>query len=175
MSFMRLTAGVAILNNRLYVCGGRDGSACHRSVESYDPHTNKWTLRTPMVRRRSGVAVGVLNNFLYALGGFDNPANNSSVCRTETVERYDPTTDTWTMVSKFKSTTNPRPQILIKIETFPKISLCSKIRLPRLALDVMQLVLHCWETVYLPLVGTMVNNIRKLLKNTMQKRMNGCR
>lgn len=98
MSFMRLTAGVAILNNRLYVCGGRDGSACHRSVESYDPHTNKWTLRTPMVRRRSGVAVGVLNNFLYALGGFESPASNSSVARTETVERYDPATDTWTMV-----------------------------------------------------------------------------
>lgn len=35
MSFMRSTAGVAVLNNRLYVCGGRDGSSCHRSVESY--------------------------------------------------------------------------------------------------------------------------------------------
>ena len=23
--------------------GGRDGSACLRSVECYDPHTNKWT------------------------------------------------------------------------------------------------------------------------------------
>lgn len=33
MSFMRSTAGVAVLNNRLYVCGGRDGSSCHRSVK----------------------------------------------------------------------------------------------------------------------------------------------
>lgn len=98
MSFMRSTAGVAVLNHRLYVCGGRDGSSCHRSVESYDPHTNKWTMRTPMNRRRSGVAVGVLNGFLYALGGHDSPASNPSVCRTETVERYDPATDTWTMV-----------------------------------------------------------------------------
>lgn len=99
MSVMRSTAGVAVLNNRLYVCGGRDGSSCHRSVESYDPHTNKWTLRTPMNRRRSGVAVGVLNGFLYALGGHDSPASNPSVCRTDTVERYDPATDTWTIVS----------------------------------------------------------------------------
>lgn len=97
---MRSTAGVAVLNNRLYACGGRDGSSCHRSVESYDPHTNKWTLRAPMNRRRSGVAVGVLNGFLYALGGHDSPASNPSVCRTDTVERYDPATDTWTIVRK---------------------------------------------------------------------------
>lgn len=68
MSFMRMCAGVSVLNNRLFVCGGRDGSASHRSVESYDPHTNKWTLRSPMIQRRSGVAVAVLNGFLYALG-----------------------------------------------------------------------------------------------------------
>lgn len=58
----------------------------------------KWTMRSPMIQRRSGVAVGVLNGFLYALGGHDSPASNPSVSRTETVERYDPATDTWTMV-----------------------------------------------------------------------------
>lgn len=61
MSFMRSTAGAAVLNNRLYVVGGRDGSSCHRSVECYDPHTNKWTLKSQMNRRRSGVGVGTLN------------------------------------------------------------------------------------------------------------------
>lgn len=99
MAVMRSTAGVAILNNRLFVLGGRDGSSCHRSVESYDPHTNKWTLCAPMNRRRGGVGVGVVNGFLYALGGHDSPANNPSCIRTETVERYDPATDSWTMVN----------------------------------------------------------------------------
>lgn len=61
MSFMRSTAGAVVLNKQLFVVGGRDGSSCHRSVESYDPHTNKWTLKSPMNRRRSGVGVGVLN------------------------------------------------------------------------------------------------------------------
>lgn len=98
MSAMRSTAGVAVLNNRLYVVGGRDGSVCHRSVESYDPHTNKWSIRAPMNKRRGGVGVGVANGFLYALGGHDCPASNPSVCRTETVERYDPLTDAWTLV-----------------------------------------------------------------------------
>ena len=27
----------------MFKVGGRDGSACLRSVECYDPHTNKWT------------------------------------------------------------------------------------------------------------------------------------
>lgn len=57
MSAMRSTAGVAVLGGRLYVVGGRDGSVCHRSVECYDPHTNKWTLRAPMNKRRGGVGV----------------------------------------------------------------------------------------------------------------------
>lgn len=101
MSVMRSSAGVAVLNNRLYVCGGRDGSSCHRSVECYDPHTNKWTLRSPMQYRRSGVGIGVLHGFLYALGGHDCPASDPRVCRTETVERYDVATDTWTLVNVF--------------------------------------------------------------------------
>lgn len=120
MSCVRSTAGVAVLNSRIYVCGGReefskriianvlkcfshftlgrDGSSCHRSVECYDPHTNKWTPRAPMQYRRSGVGVGVLNGFLYAVGGHDSPTSNPSVVRTETVERYDAATDTWTLV-----------------------------------------------------------------------------
>lgn len=77
---------------------GRDGSSCHRSVECYDPHTNKWSIRAPMNKRRGGVGVGVANGYLYALGGLDCPVSNPSVSRTETVERYDPLTDTWTLV-----------------------------------------------------------------------------
>ncbi|XP_037938704.1 kelch-like protein 5 isoform X2 [Teleopsis dalmanni] len=98
MSAMRSTAGVTVLGGRLYVVGGRDGTACHRSIECYDPHTNKWTPRTPMNKRRGGVGVAISNGYLYALGGHDCPASNPSVCRTETVERYDPATDTWTLI-----------------------------------------------------------------------------
>ncbi|XP_065366353.1 kelch-like protein 5 [Calliphora vicina] len=98
MYSMRSTAGVAVLGGRLYVVGGRDGSVCHRSIECYDPHTNKWTMRAPMNKRRGGVGVAVAHGFIYALGGHDCPASNPSVCRTDTVERYDPGTDTWTLI-----------------------------------------------------------------------------
>lgn len=56
-------------------------------------------MRAPMNRRRGGVGVCVANGFLYAMGGHDCPASNPAVARTETVERYDPATDTWTMVT----------------------------------------------------------------------------
>lgn len=52
-----------------------------------------------MNKRRGGVGVTVCNGFLYALGGHDCPANNPAACRTETVERYDPATDTWTLIA----------------------------------------------------------------------------
>lgn len=74
--------------SRLYAVGGRDGSSCLKSVEYYDPHTNKWTSCCPMIRRRCSVGVGVLNGYLYAVGGYDAPATNPSASRFSCVERY---------------------------------------------------------------------------------------
>lgn len=54
MTTARSTVGVAVLNGRLYAVGGRDGAACLNSVECYDPHTNKWSVRCPMLKRRGG-------------------------------------------------------------------------------------------------------------------------
>ncbi|XP_012264129.2 kelch-like protein 5 [Athalia rosae] len=99
MSTQRSTVGVAVLNNKLYAVGGRDGSSCLRTVECYDPHTNKWTSCAPMSQKRGGVGVGVVNGYLYALGGHDASASNPSASRFDCVERYDPKTDTWTMVA----------------------------------------------------------------------------
>lgn len=67
--------------------GGRDGSSCLRTVECYDPHTNRWTLVAPMSKRRGGVGVAVAHGFLYAFGGHDAPASNPSAARFDCVER----------------------------------------------------------------------------------------
>lgn len=56
-----------------------------------------------MARRRGGVGIGVCNGFLYALGGQDAPANNPAASRFDCVERYDPGTDTWTIVASLSS------------------------------------------------------------------------
>ncbi|XP_039288119.1 LOW QUALITY PROTEIN: kelch-like protein 5 [Nilaparvata lugens] len=99
MSTARSTVGVAVLNNRLYAVGGRDGSSCLRTVECYDPFTNKWTACASMSKRRGGVGVAVLNGYLYAVGGHDVPATNPHALRFCCVERYDPKTNSWTLVA----------------------------------------------------------------------------
>ncbi|KAG8038857.1 hypothetical protein G9C98_003164 [Cotesia typhae] len=96
----RSTVGVAVLNDKLYAVGGRDTNSCLNTVDCYDPHTNKWTRCAPMFKRRGGVGVGVANGCIYALGGYDVTAKGSNTaCRYDSVERYDPKTDTWTMVA----------------------------------------------------------------------------
>lgn len=50
-----------MLDGKLYAVGGRDGSACLRSVEAYCPYTNKWKLCAPMNKRRGGVGVSLVD------------------------------------------------------------------------------------------------------------------
>lgn len=90
MQSQRCSAGVAVLDGKLYAVGGRDGASCLRTVECYDPHTNKWTSVAPLTRRRGSVGVAVANGYLYAIGGQDAPANNPAASRFDCVERYDP-------------------------------------------------------------------------------------
>lgn len=59
---------MAVLSGKLYAVGGRDGSSCLKSVECFDPHTNKWTLCAQMSKRRGGVGVTTWNGLLYAIG-----------------------------------------------------------------------------------------------------------
>ncbi|CAO2639836.1 Kelch-like protein 5 [Lemmus lemmus] len=93
MNGRRLQFGVAVLDDKLYVVGGRDGSSCLKSVECFDPHTNKWTPCAQMSKRRGGVGVTTWNGLLYAIGGHDAPTSNL------TSRLYDPKTDMWTAVA----------------------------------------------------------------------------
>jgi len=99
MSTPRSTCGVAVVGRKLIAVGGRGGNECLSSVESYDPHTNRWTLMTPMTKRRGGVGVAVLNDLLYAVGGHDAPNSSPTAVKLSCCERYDPSTDSWTVLS----------------------------------------------------------------------------
>ncbi|CAG9863855.1 unnamed protein product [Phyllotreta striolata] len=103
MSSQRCSAGVTALGDRLYAVGGRDGTSCLRTVERYDPFTNKWTTVAPMLRRRGGVGVAAVGGYLYAVGGQDAPANSPTASRFDCVERYDPVSDTWSLISPLPS------------------------------------------------------------------------
>jgi N-acetylneuraminic acid mutarotase len=102
MPVPRVALAVGVAGNSLYAVGGHnvifDGhnfvNNYLKSVEAYDPGTNQWTEKAPMLTARSGLAVGVVNvngkDALYAIGG-----TNSGAINLDTVELYDPETNTW--------------------------------------------------------------------------------
>ena len=99
MPTARSHLAIGVVNNKIYAIGGNDGSVSNK-VEEYNPVTDTWTNCgtpapgngcTPMPTARGYLAVGVMNNKISVLGGGN--ASNSAL---NTVEEYDPATDTWT-------------------------------------------------------------------------------
>lgn len=62
-------AGVALLNDHIYVVGGFDGTAHLASVESYNIRADTWTTVTSMTTPRCYVGATVLRGRLYAIAG----------------------------------------------------------------------------------------------------------
>jgi N-acetylneuraminic acid mutarotase len=93
----RLGASVGTVNGIMYAVGGyvngSSGPLVTGAVEAYDPLSNTWTAKAPMLTPRA-VGVGVVNGIIYAVGGYvDNPPG---FVVTGTVEAYDPLSNTWT-------------------------------------------------------------------------------
>lgn len=61
----RSALGAAVVNDRLYVCGGYDGISSLASVEVFNPCTNRWTLTTAMNKQRSAAGIAVIDNYIY--------------------------------------------------------------------------------------------------------------
>jgi N-acetylneuraminic acid mutarotase len=77
----------------LYAIGG-GWYTVFSKVETYDPQTNTWdTTKAPMPTPRSGLSVYEVDGIIYAISGFVDLNSNTG---TNTVEAYDPQTDTWT-------------------------------------------------------------------------------
>ncbi|MDP7977911.1 Kelch repeat-containing protein, partial [Bacillus sp. WLY-B-L8] len=90
----RAGAGVAEVNGKLYVIGGASGSTVSNVVQEYDPKTNKWSNKANMPTARTDLGVAVVDNKIYAIGGYRGNAFTYGGA-TNTVEVYDPTTDSW--------------------------------------------------------------------------------
>ncbi|XP_054271966.1 kelch-like protein 5 [Macrosteles quadrilineatus] len=93
MSGRRLQFGVAVVEGKLYIVGGRDGLKTLNSVECFDIKTKTWSNLPPMSTHRHGLGVGVLEGPLYAVGGHDGWSYLN------TVERWDPHTRQWSYVA----------------------------------------------------------------------------
>ena len=115
MPAVRADLAVAVAGSRLYAIGGRVTSDS-KTVDVYDPGTDSWSAAAPMPTARGGLAAATVNGMIYAVGGrvaAPDPVLASIVggpftilprslpgtVAINTVERYDPATDSWSTVA----------------------------------------------------------------------------
>jgi N-acetylneuraminic acid mutarotase len=83
----------AAAGGRIYAAGGETVSGgvstVVSTVEMYDPATDTWTARAPMLLARKQFGLVAIDGILYAVGGGSGGPSSS-------VEAYDPATNTWT-------------------------------------------------------------------------------
>lgn len=90
----RNSAAAAVINNLLYVAGGRTVAGGNKkTLEVYDPREDRWRKATPMPQAQGGLAAAAVRGRLYAFGGeyFDNGGGVFAQCW-----EYDPEKDEWT-------------------------------------------------------------------------------
>lgn len=91
---------VGLSDDIFFLLGGVDpGQPYGESDEcyEYDTQLDSWSQKTSMLQGRSKLGSAVIDNIVYAIGG--DSANVGEVAPTNSVERYDPLTDTWTFVA----------------------------------------------------------------------------
>jgi N-acetylneuraminic acid mutarotase len=86
-----------VINGKIYVAGGRDplGNSVN-TAEVYDPATDTWSAVAPMATRRDNAGSATFNGKLYVFGGRILDAGGVTIDgELNTMEIYDPATDTW--------------------------------------------------------------------------------
>ncbi len=85
----------AVLDGEIYAIGGmlgvQRGELGETTVEAYDPETDTWTTKAPLITPRKYFMACTLNGKIYVFGGA------SGYCEgiLSSVEEYDPVTNTW--------------------------------------------------------------------------------
>ncbi|GAB4422828.1 MAG: kelch repeat-containing protein [Anaerolineae bacterium] len=83
--------GAATLKDTIYLAGGYNGSQEFNQTYAFTPATGQLQEKAPLLENRGGLALVSGGNHLFAVGGGWDHNSDSS-------ERYDPATDTWTAV-----------------------------------------------------------------------------
>ena len=78
--------------DKIYVCGGFDGTTRHLTMEYYDQTADKWNLLESTSVGREGAGLVSLGDSLYCIGGYDG------INLLKSVERYDLVTSTWSTI-----------------------------------------------------------------------------
>ncbi len=87
----------AALNGKIYVPGGGAPHGYPAEMTNfdrmliYDVKKNKWSISSPMAKKRRYCNVGVIGEKVWVIGGYEKNEEGLT-----TVEIYDPSTDSWT-------------------------------------------------------------------------------
>ena len=98
----RCRHGFAACQGFLYAIGGKGEDTFHSSVERYDPRTNTWSYVASMAKKVKLVGAATLQGFLYIVGGIEFTVEQGRR-RCDTVQKYDPTTNFWTLAAPLSS------------------------------------------------------------------------
>lgn len=90
--------GASVVNGKIYVVGGWAQSGAYlSSCEEYDPVANTWTTKAGMSTARCFLSTVAVDGKIYVIGGGTRSDSvNLPTLALQTVEVYDPATDTWT-------------------------------------------------------------------------------
>lgn len=102
LNTLRFGHGLVVLHGSLYAVGGYgDDGGRVKSVEKYDQENNLWSEVAGLNSVRSALGCAVLNGNIYVAGGYGpTQPNFAGNLKLDTVEKYDPATDTWTQIAK---------------------------------------------------------------------------
>jgi N-acetylneuraminic acid mutarotase len=112
MPFPAGSSSSALIGGRVYVAGGILGSATTNRVARYDPATNTWTELAPMPQGRNHAASATDGVRLFVAGGRGPGSgdNNTVANGFNTLQVYDPATNTWRSSATAGSGLAPLPQ-----------------------------------------------------------------
>ena len=85
-----------VVENLIYVLGGRDNSVCHKSIECFSASTNHWTDRPSMNVARQFAGAAVSCGKIFIAGGYSDTDFRSLE---GSCEMFDPVQDQWSLVS----------------------------------------------------------------------------
>jgi len=95
---LRSHLATQVVDGKIYAIGGWDRRASidtvFSSVAVYDPAADTWTKKADMPTARWNAASGVINGKIYVVGGIVAQGGEDRQ-NLQTVEVYDPETDTW--------------------------------------------------------------------------------
>ena len=96
MKTSRASHCAVVVENLIYVLGGRDNSVCHKSIECFNASTNHWTDRPSMNVARQFAGAAVSCGKIFIAGGYSYTDFRSVE---GSCEMFDPVQDQWSLVS----------------------------------------------------------------------------